>query len=149
MNTRCPHCGKIFEVDEAYRGQKTDCMYCGKIFTAGEANAVKKIPTNMFSAFPRGKLEPAAKEKFKTPLLSIVIEGVGLLCIGGAGFCLLLPLILFIDNFKEIERLVPFIIMFFSFLGAAVVSIGLAQIITCIAKTAYNTDRIIELLKNR
>ena len=147
MNTKCPHCGKFYEVDEAYKGQNTDCIYCGKIFTVQETNAMNGVPLNIFSSSPKGKLSPEARNDFKTPILAVIFDSIAVLCLGSAVLFLIIGLIALIQN--GLESSVPVLLVSLSSIGAAVVNFGIAQIMTCVAKTAYNTDKIVELLKNR
>ena len=142
MNTRCPSCGKIFEVDEACKGQDVDCRYCGQPFIAQEIKTA--VPLNFFSPAPKGKLGPApgTKDDFERPILAMIYDVFAILCLLAAVFFLILGLI----NHREF---LPFLVAFACSAGAAVVNFGMAQIITSIVKTAYNTDKIVELLRNR
>lgn len=141
MNTRCPCCGKIFEVDEACKGKEMDCRYCEQPFIVQGVKTA--VPLNFFSSTPNGKLGPAPgiKDDFKTPILAMIYDTFAILCLMAAVFFLILGLINHTD--------LPFLIAFACSIGAAAVSFGIAQIITSIVKTAHNTDKIVELLSNR
>ena len=62
-----------------------------------------------------------------------------------SGILLAVGLVLSVEHDRlRVEPLIVVACMVFF----AVVNLGIAQIINCIAKTAYNTDRIVELLKD-
>ena len=154
MNTRCPHCGKTFEVDEAYNGQNTNCIFCGKPFAVVGVNEVNSVPANVVPPFPQAQqvviVGTTAEKRFKAPILAVICDILGVLCIIAAVIYFMLSIACLVDDrFFKRSDFPDFLWIALSCIGSGIINIGIAQIISCVAKTAFNTDRIVELLRNR
>lgn len=148
MNTRCPHCAKTFEVDDAYKGQNTNCIYCGKPFAVVGVNEVNSVPANVVTPFPQAQqivIVEAAEKRFHAPILAVIYDILGVLCFIAAAFFLISIAEPNLFRAAESDR----IVLSVASLVTGIINIGIAQVIICIAKTAFNTDRIVELLKTR
>lgn len=118
----------------------------GAISVANDAMRRVTTPKDGKISFRSRILGWTAKDgSYKYPLLAAIYyySAIGWFVI--SGILLAVGLVLSVEHDRlRVEPLIAVACMVFF----AVVNLGIAQIINCIAKTACNTDRIVELLKD-
>ena len=154
----CPFCNQSLDCDDSSEGQVLQCPSCGGEIvptrqgdqSTGETirSAVPLQQTGKsFSSSPK-KLNPAKNDGFKDPWVAQVFYGIGFLGIFIAILYIVFWICLSVANgsFNPTVQMVGFIV---SLLASGVFSFGIAEIIHCLAKNCYNTDRIVDLLQSK
>ncbi len=144
MQTTCPHCKQVYEVESQYLGRRIECQKCKQEFTI-ENSASPSVPPAP-PAPPQAK--PAnAEETFKAPILSTIFNILGYVCLalfllGFAGSVILIVQ----RNFVAAGTLLP----------AAGISLlntllmfGLSQVVRAISETAFNTRQLLKLQREK
>ena len=144
----CVTCEKYYSVDSSYAGLDVECPECGrKLHVQGEPPK-DEIPETMKDLVEeQEKKKNAAKKylflnQFKTPILSSIYEGLAVTNIIFA----VLVIIIGILNFKEFASYVGISVGLFF---AAMVFLGIAQVITAVCKTAFYAQLSFELQVNQ
>ncbi|MGN6368497.1 MAG: hypothetical protein ACTHN5_09570 [Phycisphaerae bacterium] len=83
INAVCPHCKRVYPVDEQYAGQTFSCETCGNPFTVptpGVVQPVAAVPAIAPDYFPGGA--EISRNRKRASVILFVLSGLGYLGVG-------------------------------------------------------------------
>lgn len=134
MKTICPHCQQSYEVELDMVGATASCQACGKIFTI-KGNAPPP-PAESPTSSKKSKPE---KTGFKTPILSQICIGLGIVWSIFLGLLIVTFFAASANKEMNLQTGLSFGFGAISIFLGIVVFFGMAQVISAICETAYNT----------
>ena len=144
----CVTCEKYYSVDSSYAGLDAECPECGrKLHVPGEPPK-DEIPETMKDLVEeQEKKKNAAKKylflnQFKTPILSSIYEGLAVTNI-------IFAVLFIIIGIFHVEDFESYIAASIGLFFAAMVFLGIAQVITAVCKTAFYAQLSFELQANQ
>ena len=156
----CPFCNSEMECDDELENQETKCPLCGEAIVPVRSNDIVYNEEKNKAIHNKMKLMSLVNEavksnskirqgnlidsSYKKPLLALIFYYSGLFWLAASVLVLMVGIYLLAGNDRvRIEPLIAIV----SMIGCAIIDFGIAEIINCVAKTAYNTGKIVDLLK--
>ena len=144
MQTTCPHCKQVYEVESQYLGRRIECQKCKQEFTI-ENSASPSVPPAP-PAPPQAK-PVNAEENFKAPLLSIIFNILGYVSLALFLFCLAGSVILIVQ--RDFAGAGTTLYAVGIVLLNALLMFGLSQVVRAISETAFNTRQLLKLQREK
>ena len=144
MMTVCSICGGAISINAA------TCPHCGNPRKSGNGVTAPSAGSSKNGKSLKKWLLGciASNGGFKNPLLGEIFYYAGFVQLIVAIVCVVIMICLaVISADKGIWGIVPALIAFAGAIASAIFNFGIAQIIYCIGRTCYNTDRIVDLLQ--
>jgi predicted Zn finger-like uncharacterized protein len=138
MKTTCPSCQQQYEVDPSFNNQEVNCEKCGNGFIVTEFAENKN---NGETQKKQTIKEPAAKDKYNTPILTQIFRYFAYVSLLGVA----VPTILLLNglNSRSLSpmQIIIILVSFFSTIFVCLFWLGFSELVDYIAKTAYYTEK--------